>query len=94
MDNTAAVACVNKMGTSHSYTYNMIVNEIWEFCIERQIWISAAYVPRELNVQADLESRKINLDCEWKLRPDLLHMALWKLECKPNIDVFASRLNA
>ena len=45
MDNTTAVACVNKMGTSHSDTCHNISKQIWEFCITRNLWISAAYVP-------------------------------------------------
>ena len=45
MDNTTAVEYVNKMGTSHSDTCHNISKQIWEFCITRNLWISAAYVP-------------------------------------------------
>ena len=73
MDNTTAVACVNKKGTSHSKHCNVITKQIWDFCIEKGVWLSAAHVPgRERNVDADLESRKINYDTEWKLNTELL----------------------
>ena len=42
MDNTTAVGCVNKMGTSHSVLCNEVTKEIWFFCVNRGIWLSAA----------------------------------------------------
>lgn len=93
MDNTTAVACLNKMGTSHSRECNIVTKEIWNFCIEKNIWLSAAYVPGKENVCADLESRKINTDAEWKLNPEILNIALEYLKYVPDVDLFASRLN-
>ena len=66
--------------------------EIWSFC-DCGIWLSAAYVPGKDNVEADEESRRINFDTEWQIRPDLLGHALFILEFEPRIDLFASRLN-
>jgi hypothetical protein len=37
----------------------------------RSIWISAAHIPGKLNVQADLQSWKINLGAEWIAQPHL-----------------------
>ena len=93
MDNTTAVACVSKMGTSHSVLCNNVTQEIWAFCIERNIWVSSAFIPGKLNVEADRESRRQNLDAEWCLKTDILTEALSILGCKPDIDLFASRLN-
>ena len=93
MDNTTAVACVNKMGTSHSKHCNMITKQIWDFCIEKGVWLSAAQVPGRENVDADLESRKINYDTEWKLNTELLQQALRILGVNPDLDLFASRIN-
>ena len=53
-----------------------------------KFWISAASVPGIKNTAADEESRKENLDTEWKLNPDIL------VGIKPEVDVFASRINA
>ena len=93
MDNTTAVGCVNKMGTSHSVLCNEVTKEIWSFCVNRSIWLSAAYVPGKDNVEADEESRRINFDTEWQIRPDLLRHALSTLDFAPGIDLFASWLN-
>ena len=93
MDNTTAVACVNKMGTSHSKHCNMITKQIWDFCIEKGVWLSAAHVPGRENVDADLESRKINYDTEWKLNTELLQQAFHILGVNPDLDLFASRIN-
>ena len=93
MDSTTAVACVNEMGTSHSKHCNMITKQIWDFCIEKGVWLSAAHVPGRENVDADLESRKINYDTEWKLNTELLQQALQILGVNPDLDLFASRIN-
>ena len=45
------------------------------------------------NSAADAESRKINLDAEWKLDKAVLEQALAQLQASPSIDLFASRLN-
>ena len=96
MDNTTAVACVNKMGTSHLDTCHSVTKQIWEFCITRNLWISAAYVPGVENTAADEESKKKkkNLDTEWKLNPDILAQALDIIGIKPEVDMFASGINA
>ena len=53
MDNTTAVACVSKMGTSHSVQCNAVTKEIWQFSIKRNIWLPAAYIPGKTNIEAD-----------------------------------------
>ena len=70
MDNTTAVACVSKMGTSHSVQCNAVTKQIWQFCIKRNIWLSAAYIPGKTNTEADEESRRENRDTEWMLNRD------------------------
>ena len=93
IDNTTAVACLNHMGTSHSDSCNMMTQTIWKWCIDNHVWLSAAYIPGKENTAADEESRKINLDAEWKLNTDQLNKALAQLKMLPIIDLFASRLN-
>ena len=44
---------------------------------------------------ADREShRRVNLEAEWKLNPELLQSALREVEVEPEVDLFASRMNA
>ena len=93
LDNATAVCCINKMGTSHSILCNQLTLDLWSWCIDRNIWISAAHLPGKDNKVADAESRKINLDAEWKLNSNVLAEALKVLDFFPKIDLFASRLN-
>ena len=83
MDNTTAVACVPKMGTSHSDKCNTVTKEIWQFCIQLDIWVSAAYVPGNENVEAGEESRKENVDTEWMLNSDIASDGFKLLGTKP-----------
>lgn len=56
-------------------------------------FISAAHIPGKENTEADRESRKINLDAEWKLNSGCLQLALKQLNVSPQVDLFATRLN-
>ena len=95
IDNTTAVAVINNMGTCHSTECNSIVKQIWEFSILHNItWLTAAHIPGSSNVRADAESRHLrSQDTEWMINPTLLSNALDTLNFKPEIDLFASRLN-
>ena len=92
-DNTTAIAVLNHMGTSHSDPCNRLGKEIWEWCIQRNIWLSAAHIPGVHNIKADLESRQTNDNTGWMLDRTLLNNALSQLSLHPNIDLFATRLN-
>ena len=69
-DNTTATSTINHMGTCHLYACNTIGKDIWEWCIACNICISVAHIPGKMNVQADMESRNINLGAEWMLNPE------------------------
>ena len=81
------------MGTSHSDSSNILVKQLWEWCIDRRIWVSAAHIPGRDNIIADFESRRNEKASEWMLDSESLAQALKTLEYKPNIDLFASRIN-
>ena len=93
IDNTTAVYIINNMGTSHSDHCHSICVAIWEFCISHKIWLTAAHLPRSLNVVADKESRQSYSDSEWMIDSHFLQESLINLDFKPEIDLFASRLN-
>ena len=65
---------------------------IWEWCIQRDIWFIPTYVKSSQN-KADQRSRKIYTQGEWKLNSDILQKALKQLKFSPDTDLFASRLN-
>ena len=94
LDNSTAVACIAKMGTSHSPLCTALIFELWNWCIPRNIWLSTAHIPGRLNTAADQESRKMNFDAEWKLNHDYLADCLAKFKFEPSIDLFAFRVNS
>ena len=49
LDNITAVNYLNSMGGTHSIKCNSATKNIWQFCIERDIWISAALIPGKNN---------------------------------------------
>ena len=90
-DNTTAVAYVNHMGGSHSPSCNEAAREIWEWCQSQNNWLVATHIPGKHNVQADAESRVFTDGTEWKLFPKYFICGRFST---PDIDLFASRLNA
>lgn len=91
MDNTCAIAYINNMGVIRSKVCNELATNIWLWCIQRGIWLSASYVHTSQNV-ADTESRKFNENIEWKLNSNVFRIVTEQLGV-PNFDLFASRLN-
>ena len=92
-DNTTAIAYVNNMGGSKSQKCDQIAKEIWEYCVDRNIYISAAHIPGKQNVIADRCSRIFNDGTEWQLLPNLFSNLMKSFDFEPDIDLFASRLN-
>ncbi|XP_062572587.1 uncharacterized protein LOC134234524 [Saccostrea cucullata] len=90
MDNSVAVSYVNKQGGKIS-TLNELARELWTWCIDRNIWLSAEHVQGATNIIADSLSRK-NVDMEWKL-DEMVFDKLTNLCGKCEIDLFASKDN-
>ena len=93
LDNTTAVAVINHMGTSHSEQLHALNNEICDWCVARNLWISAGHIAGKCNVEADQESRQTHTATEWMLQKKLLAHALDQLKFTPEIDLFATRIN-
>ena len=91
LDNTTAISYINNMG-GRTISCNRLTRNLWLWCIERNLWFTAAHIPGKLNVIADTESRKTYPDIEWKLDP-LVFKKISSFWGKPSIDLFASRLN-
>ncbi|GFN75811.1 reverse transcriptase/ribonuclease h/methyltransferase, partial [Plakobranchus ocellatus] len=92
-DNVSTMACINKMGSSKLPKLDHLSRTTWDWCKERNIWLSMARIVGCENIEADHESRHVNIDTEWKLNTILLQEALGLLNFTPEIDLFASRLN-
>jgi len=92
IDNTTAVAYINNMGGSKSKELNQLAVQIWEWCIIRNIWLSAVHIPGRLNTGADEKSRVFSDNHEWMLNKHSFDKILLR---HPGLDfdLFASRLN-
>ena len=64
---------------------NSITQETWQWCIACNVWISTAHIPGKDNKAADLESRRINLDAEWKVGTEMLRSASLALKIDPQL---------
>jgi hypothetical protein len=93
VDNTTAISYINRMGGVQYPHLNKITREIWNLCEERKIFIFASYIRSSLNVEADSESRKLNIDTEWELGSQEFARIGHRFG-EPRIDLFASRINA
>ena len=92
MDNTTAICYLQHKGGSISQQCNVLAKDIWTFCIDRNIWLTAAHLPGHLNVLADERSRIFDDKTEWKLNASVFQSIVREFG-KPAIDLFASRLN-
>ena len=92
MDNTTAVACLNKRGGSHSTTLSDQALQIWEYVLSKGSWITARHIPGVLNVETDLASRQFNPHTEWMLDKTIFKKITVRFFV-PEIDLFASRLS-
>lgn len=92
MDNTTAVAYLNDMGGVKSQPCNELAKVIWQWCIKRGCWLTAAHLPGKDNVVADAMSRKFNDQIEWQLNVSIFNRINDKFG-PFDIDHFTSRLN-
>ena len=92
LDNTCSVAYLNHQGGMRSVYCDKLANSIWEFCQQRNLWITAAHLPGQLNTLADEKSRIFDDKTEWKLNAQVFQQIVGKF-VTPEIDLFASRLN-
>ena len=69
IDNTTAVAYINKMGGTKSKACNELAQQIWQWAISTNTWLSAAHIPGMDNVGADFQSRNFSIQksSEWTL---------------------------
>lgn len=92
VDNTTAVAYIRAFGGTTSRVCDQITKNIWQFCIEKDIWLSVSYLPGVENVLADYESRQFDDNKEWQLSTKVFNK-LCETFGHFDIDLFASRLN-
>lgn len=92
IDNTTAIAYVNKMGGVRFQNLNKLSYDIWQWCENRELYIFASYIKSSENKEADLASRQLSLETEWELN-DIYFDQIISSFFEPEIDIFASRIN-
>ncbi len=92
MDNTSAIAYINHMGGTRSQSLARSACQLWHWCLQRGITVSAEHLPGVQNVAADVESRTMRTSAEWKLHPEVFQ-AIMQLMGPCRVDLFATRLN-
>ena len=90
-DNTSCIKYINDLGGIVSEDMDLLATHIWQWCLQRDIYISAIYCPGIQNT-ADYYSRNFSDSTEWMLKRDIF-MRLCKQFFVPDIDLFSSRLN-
>ena len=79
VDNTAAVTIINQMGTCHSRVNNQLSQQIWSWCINHNVWLTAAHIPGKQNTEADRESRLTQRETKRTLQKPIFDAATKKL---------------
>jgi hypothetical protein len=92
LDNTTAIAYVNRAGGVQFPHLSELSRKIWEWCEERKIWLKASYIPSAENIETDRASRNVNADSEWELSQTMFKQ-IEKQFGPFSVDLFASRLN-
>ena len=73
IDNTTAVAYINHLGGTVSRDLVNLTKDLWMWCLERNIHITAQHLPGIQNTIADAESRAQMDRTDWKLSPPIFH---------------------
>ena len=82
---------MNNFGGMPCIKMDKLAADIWSWCIQRGIHLSAVHIPGCIN-SADLYSRNFSYCTEWKLKSKIL-IRLCKQFFTPDVDLFVSRLN-
>jgi hypothetical protein len=91
-DSVTAVKYINDMGGMASLCLDGLSRTIWQWCLDRNIFISASFIAGKENTTADFYSRNFSNSTEWMLKPVIFNR-LCKHFFLPDIDLFASRIN-
>ena len=95
VDNTTVLHYINKKSGSRSPTLHHLCHQVLLWCHSRNIHLKAVHIQGKLNIQSDYLSRKGSIiPTEWSLHPSILQrINLTWLET-PQVDLFATKLNA
>ena len=92
IDNRTVITYVNHLGSTRSLELNSIAVKMWAWWLERNMFLSALYVPGIMNKIADLLSHLKLESTEWMLSPRIFKQIVYVYRM-PVLDMFASTLN-
>jgi hypothetical protein len=92
LDNTTAVAYINKKGVTHSESLTRLAVQVARWCEERNVILREQYLPGILKVIADRESRRRIDWSDWQLEPRTFQGL--REDWKVSINLFANSWNA
>ena len=92
VDNTTAIAYLNRMGGVRIRKFNLLAKSIWQWAEKRNIFLRASYIEPKENKDADRLSRILNKDAKWELRPQF-YIEIIETFGLPDVDIFASNVN-
>ena len=87
-DSSTAIACIKKLGISHSELCHRITKQIWEWSEKRHILQLPIHQVIRTLMQIG-NPRELSYDLEWMLCPKSLHKALNILKFNPEEDMQA-----
>lgn len=92
IDNSTAIAYINRMGGIQYPHLTQVTKELWQWCEQRKLFVVASYIRSCDNTVADFESRRTHPDIEWELADWAFNSIIHSFGY-PTIDLFASRIN-
>ena len=92
-DNMSVVTYINNQGGTCSARICDMAITLWEFCIKRNISISAVHLPGVDNTKADRLSRMENSDHSYSISDSFFDLLCRSISFPLKVDCFASRLN-
>ena len=92
-DNSTAVSYINKQGGTCCKILCELALKLWNFCVVRNITISAIHIPGVQNTQADKLSRLEEIDHDYSLSSSMFSALSQAISFPLTSDAFASRLN-
>ena len=93
IDNTTAVACLKKGGSTSSISCNQETRRVLEYCLDNNITLFPYHCPGKFNIQADKASRWFQDSKEWSLDIKIFE-EITRDWGTPEIDLFASPFNS
>ena len=93
VDSRTAICYINRFGGVHSSNLHTVAKRIWQWAMDRNIYLVSSYISSKENSKADAESRRELRDLDWRLDSKAFAEIVRNFG-EPTIDLFASEHSA